>query len=72
MPKAGNPCIVRMRSSNERGTSSDTTRSVVANANTASLNPSTRETSPPRVRNPPFTPRPRSIAVCRTTRTAPV
>src|SRR5262249_48295474 len=42
---AGNPRITAISSSNVFGTSSETTSSVIANANTASLNPSMRETS---------------------------
>src|SRR5581483_1925569 len=50
---AGNPRIVSISSWNVFGTSSETTSSVTAKANTASLKPSTRDTSRRRWIMPP-------------------
>src|SRR5207248_3877604 len=59
--KAPKPRIAYINSAKVRGTSSDTTSSVIANPNTASLSPSVRETSWLRQRNFLLSPTPRSI-----------
>src|SRR5215210_1230857 len=53
---AKNPCMVASSSSKVLGTSRDTTSSVTAKANTASENPSIRETSLPRQEKPSSSP----------------
>src|SRR5215469_18123702 len=50
MPNATKPLMAITRSWNVLGTSSETTSSVTAKANTASVNPSSRVISPPRQR----------------------
>src|SRR5262245_14853150 len=50
---AGTPLTRSMRSAKERGTSSETTRRVIAKPKTASEKPSIRVTSSPRQRNAP-------------------
>ena len=62
MAKAGKVAIVAIRSSKVRGTSSETTSSVMAKPKTASARPSSRDTSRLRQRNLLFAPTPLSIS----------